>query len=324
MTKKYSDEKNRKIEDLNKHLEKINNKDSKIAIKIQALIDYYGGSKNAYNSYKNDISSRTIERIVNQYEKNDFFCYKNKLRLSEYEREIVLQNIEINPLKIGLNCSIWNEDLLKYYIKNKFKVNVDKAFCRRILHKSNTTYKSKNYNIKKNKKLINEVKNMIEMYESKKGYKIWYFDICYLGKIFFGKVSWPFEYINGKKYEEYYGYLFYTENPTYDYMLDIKNIRKFDSKVFEEIQKIMENDFKFNTYIIILNSDNNFKPSIKEINNYDIKLIFLPKGSLDNNEVSKIYNKVKKDNSYNEILEKWNDKDKMIDEFEKMIKKYTT
>lgn len=335
----------KRIKELEEHLSKTEKSARlyKLSERIRVLINYYKGMNNSDNAKKHNISIRTINRWVNRYEEKgkdyigneDYTGRIPKINEEQIEEiEILLEN---NPLKLGLNYSIWNGSLLKRYIKNTLNIEVSKIYCENILSKSKTIFKASNYDVRKNNELIKIINELITEYESNSNYSVWYFDTYYLGRnilkdINITKKEEDKDDIKKKEeeleimlkgnniymYEKYIIYGFCNLEAEEPFEYDIKsNINK---ETFIDIVKEFVNgkkqELNENTKVMLIMESNNVFKSIMT-QDIEVKVIFLPKSLANINKNNLVWDKIYK-SSFN-IMEK--PSRQIQDEFEILINK---
>lgn len=342
-----------KIKELEEYLTKTQKsaKLDKLSERIRVLINYYKGMSNSDNAKEHNISIRTINRWVNRYKKGQNhisnYDYTGRIpKINEEQIEEIETALENNPLKLGLNYSIWNGSLLKRYIKNLLNIEVSKIYCENLLSNSKTIFKASNYDASKNNELIKIINELIMEYESDSNYSVWYFDTYYFGRNILKdmNITKKEEDEDNKKkkedkddpkkkeeelermlkgndiykYEKYIIYGFYNLEAEWPFEYDIKsNINK---ETFIDIVKEFVNgkkqELNENTKVMLIMESNNVFKSImtKDI---EAKVIFLPKNLANINKINSVWNKIRK--SSFSIIEK--PSRRIQDEFEILINK---
>ncbi len=307
---------NDKILDLEKYLADTtkNSNLEKLSKRLRVLISYYKGVSNEANAAEHSISTRTIQRWVKKYETGGKYNvvsedYAGRIpKINEKQKSRIESDLKINPLELGLDYSIWNGRLLKRYINDVFGIQVSKIYCEKVLNESSTIYKSNNYDAKKNKNLEKITKNLINVYEKKDGYSVWYFDTYYLGRSKLKELIEPEvdeidAMIRGNDiytYQKYILYGFYNNEEMGDIEYSLEN--NINKKTFINIMKEFVTRRKQElgnniSLLIILESNNIFKSIIntkKFSSDTEVKILFLPKNLMHLNRINLIWDNVRR------------------------------
>jgi len=315
----------------------------KVSLRLRVLINHYNGVSNKENADQHNISVKSISRWVDRYENDGRFNLIDgdhpgrKFKIDEKQSEKIKKALEKNPLELELGYSLWNGTLLKRYINDEFGIEVSKSTCDKLLKNSNTLYKASNYDAKENKGLADIIDSLINEYESRQDYSVWYFDTYYLDRYILKKIVLKTEDIddeidtipkgNDYTYGKYILYGCYNAKSEMDpFLYGIKNHRNKESKknflefinefVEMERQELKE-DIKL---IIVLGSNNIFKCLIEE-NIYEdsgVEVIFTPKNLSNVNKINFIWDELKK----NKFSIKGKSSEQIEEEFEKIVGGY--
>lgn len=312
-----------KVKDLEDYLVKIQRSadSDKLSKRIKVLINYYKGVSNKVNAGEYKISERTINRWVNKYESGNRYTIISDEhngrtpKIEDKQKDKIEKDLEKNPLKLGLNYSIWNGTLLKRYIKDKLDIELSKIYCEKLLNASNTIYKASNYDAKKSPKLVNNIKDLINEYENNKNYSVWYFDTYYLGRNVIKEMKPKYideikskaeeieEMLRGNADNEYrrynvYGFFNIKEPLEYDIKNNInkENFIGILKEFVDGKKQELKEDIKL---LIVLPSNNIFKTIINEeklFKDIEVKIFFIPKNLIKANKINAVWDKIHKNN----------------------------